>query len=73
LRSRGGATVTTHLKSKIPGFLVNDDYHKIRAGFQKDPRLANERFLDPGNPKSPKKMFFNPNIAGKIEGAYNLL
>ena len=65
--------LTAHLKGRISGFLVNEQYHKIRIGLQKNTKLGRERFLDPGNPKSPKKMFFNPNIATEIENAYKLL
>lgn len=45
-------------------------YHDIRKRLLKDKRFGEIRFLDPGNPKSPKKPFFNPNILQELDKHY---
>jgi hypothetical protein len=35
-----------------------------------DPIFASERVLDPGNPRSAKKMFFSPNILKEFDKCY---
>lgn len=45
-------------------------YHTIRKQLLKDNRFGEIRFLDPGNPKSPKKPFFNPNIIHELDKHY---
>lgn len=45
-------------------------YHDIRKRLLKDKRFGEVRFLDPGNTKSPKKPFFNPNIMQEFDKHY---
>lgn len=45
-------------------------YHDIRKRLLKDKRYGEIRFLDPGNLKSPKKSFFNPNIMQEFDKHY---
>ena len=42
-------------------------YHDIRKRLEKEKRFGEVRFLDPGNAKSPKKPFFNPNILQEFD------
>jgi hypothetical protein len=35
-----------------------------------DPRFVKSRYLGPGNPKSAKKDFYNPNIVAEFDKQY---
>ena len=45
-------------------------YHDLRKRLLKDNRYGEIRFLDPGNPKSSKKSFYNPNIMQELDKHY---
>lgn len=62
--------LTTQLKRRYSDFKANATYHRIRRDLETDSRFANERVLDPGNPKSAKKMFFSPNIISEFDKHY---
>ena len=64
-------TLTKRCKSRYDNFKTNPNYHKIRKGLETDERYARPRFLDPGNTKSAKKTFFNPNIMLEFDKHYN--
>lgn len=62
--------LTKRLKTRYNNFKINQDYHTIRRVFEKDKKYCNLRLLDPGNPKSSKKNFYNPNILKEFDKKY---
>jgi hypothetical protein len=60
------ARLTEECKKQYDGFKVNREYHALRKALQGDKRYCHVRELDPGNPKSAKKPFFNPNILTEL-------
>ena len=62
--------LTTRLKKRYSNFKSNQDYHTLRKSLEDDSRFANERVLDPGNPRSVRKTFFNPNIVSEFDKHY---
>ena len=63
-------TLTGRCKERYVNFKVNTEYHGIRSRVQTDERFGHPRFLDPGNTKSAKKIFFNPNIIAELDKHY---
>jgi hypothetical protein len=57
-------------RARYSDFKENNDFHKIRRPLLEDTRFVKERFLDPGNPKSSKKPFHNPNILAELDKHY---
>ena len=53
-------------------FKRNQQYHTIRKKLEEDEKFAAVRYLDPGNPKSSKKTFYNPNILQELDKHYQL-
>jgi hypothetical protein len=45
-------------------------YHELRKRLLRDKRFGDIRFLDPGNHRSSKKPFFNPNILQELDKHY---
>jgi len=62
--------LTTYLTNRYQDFLQNRKYHRIRKPLENDSRFCLERLLDPTNPKSSKKRFYNPNIAKEFDKHY---
>ena len=62
--------LTERLKDRYKDFLQNGDYHRIRKALKGDNRYVRTRVLDPGNKKSAKKDFYNPNIIGEFDKHY---
>ncbi len=62
--------LTKRLQGRYSDFAINHEYHRIRKGLEKDNRLCNPRYLDPGNPKSSRKNFYNPNILKEFDKHY---
>lgn len=65
--------LTTRLRKRYPNFVENQTYHKIRKSLEKLEKYCNPRYLDPGNPKSSKKNFYNPNILKEFDKHYKQL
>ena len=63
-------TLTARCKERYTDFSANQQYHQIRKGLETDKRYSHRRFLDPGNTKSAKKTFFNPNIMSEFDKYY---
>jgi hypothetical protein len=59
--------LTEECKKRYEGFKVNPDYHAQRKALHGDKRYCHRRELDPGNPRSAKKWFFNPNILQEFD------
>lgn len=52
-------------------FKVDQRFHQIRKSLESDTRFAHIRRLDPSNPKSNRKTFYNPNILREFDRYYN--
>ena len=65
--------LTTRLRKRYPNFVENQTYHKIRKSLEKLEKYCNPRYLDPGNPKSSKKNFYNTNILKEFDKHYKRL
>lgn len=64
------AILTKRLSDKFSDFIMNKEFHAIKKDLEKNPSFCNSRYLDPGNPKSAKKKFYNPNIIKEFEKHY---
>ncbi len=65
--------LTRRLRERYIDFIINQKYHDIRKPLVNDNRYANSRYLDPGNPRSAKKDFYNPNIFAEFDKHYTRL
>lgn len=63
-------TLTERCRERYEKFTPNREYHDRRKALYEDKRFVYIRLLDPGNPKSPKKPFFNPSIFGELDKYY---
>jgi hypothetical protein len=57
-------------RGRYSDFKENKRYHDIRNKCLNDERFAAVRFLDPGNPRSTRKTFFNPAILSAFDSYY---
>ena len=64
------AKLTDKCRQRYKDFKLNQQYHHIRKRLETDDRFASCRYLDPGNPKSATKTFFNPNIMVELDNYY---
>ncbi len=64
-------TLTEKCRKRYEDFKINQDYHANRKNLAVDDRFARLRYLDPGNAKSAKKTFFNPNIMSELDKHYD--
>lgn len=62
--------LTNKLKARYNNFQLNQNYHKLRKRLEKNKKLCNTRYLDPGNPKSSRKNFYSPNILKEFDEHY---
>ena len=62
--------LTTRCTKRYLDFKVNNKYHTLRKKFESDPRYTYQRLLDPSNPNSSKKAFYNPNIFKEFDQNY---
>lgn len=66
------AELKDRLKNRYLDFKENDKFHSLRKKLAVDPRYMKTRFLDPGNPRSSRKDFYNQNIVSRFDEAYTL-
>ena len=64
--------LTQRCRIRYQDFKATPKYHKIRKAYEGDQKFAITRFLDPSNAKSPKRIFFNPNIMREFDKHYSL-
>ena len=64
------ATLTEKCKKRYSNFVMNGEYHKNRRLYERDPKCAYIRYLDPTNQKSGKKVFYSDAILLKLDGHY---
>ncbi len=62
--------LTIQLRKRYIDFLANQEYHDIRKPLRNDRRYVNIRYLDPGNIRSAKKDYYNPNIIDEFDKHY---
>lgn len=58
------------LRKRYSDFKTTAKFHGIRKPLLPDPRYVRTRFLDPGNVRSGKKDFYNPNIVNEFDRHY---
>lgn len=66
------ADLRKHLAKRYADFKVNTKFHRIRRPLMTNTGLVHERLLDPKNPKSGKKDFYNANIVREFDPHYQL-
>ena len=66
------ATLKARLRARYIDFKENDKYHALRKKLGADPQFKSTRYLDPGNAKSSRKDFYNPNIISEFDKTYTL-
>ncbi|OSZ74853.1 DUF3644 domain-containing protein [Hydrogenophaga sp. IBVHS1] len=58
------------MAARYSDFKQDGRFHALRKPLLTDERYAKARYLDPGNPKSPKKDFYNPNVLSVFDASY---
>ncbi|GAB4132290.1 MAG: hypothetical protein Fur0027_19870 [Raineya sp.] len=63
--------LVNELKKEIPSLKLNKEFHDHKNQIlQNEPNLKHTRKLDPNNPKSPKKDYYDPQIIDKFKKYY---
>lgn len=62
----------SQLKRRKPDIKFNAAFHALRKPLMANRSLVHSRLLDPTNPRSSKKDFYNPNMRDRILDAYEL-
>ena len=63
--------LTNRLAKRYSDFKLNPAFHAVRKPLLSNPAYVNSRFLDPGNPKSSKKDFYNSNVLQVFDQHYS--
>jgi hypothetical protein len=66
------ADLTKKLHARYLDFKENAEFHKLKKPLMTDARYVKMRYLDPDNPKSARKPFFNPNVLREFDKFYTL-
>jgi hypothetical protein len=64
--------LTRRLKVRYANFKMSNDFHASLKPLKKELKYCMPRYLDPGNPKSAKKDFYNPNILKELDALYTV-
>ena len=62
--------LTKRCKDRYADFLENMKYHKVRKAMAAMPSMSRTRFLDPGNSRSVRKVFFSTNMLQELDRYY---
>lgn len=62
--------LTEQLRSRYSDFVENAQFHKIKSAIDRNKKFCLHRALVPGNPKSPKTKFYNPNAFTEFDKHY---
>jgi hypothetical protein len=62
--------LTEKLQNRYIDFKANPKYHELRKKIATNPQYMKSRYLDPGNAKSSRKDFYNPNILNEFDKSY---
>lgn len=57
-------------RNRYLDFKMDRKYHQLRKALELSPKYANVRLLDPDNPDSGRKTFYNPNILQEFDKEY---
>ena len=63
--------LTDRCRKRYKDFKENSKYHDIRKPLLKNEKFCRVRYLDPDNPKSANKQFYNPNIIKELDNHYS--
>jgi hypothetical protein len=66
------ATLTTRLRNRYIDFKMGPKYNAFKRNLATNPQYMRTRYLDPGNPRSSRKDFYNPNILREFDKVYTL-
>ncbi|MBT2326593.1 DUF3644 domain-containing protein [Variovorax paradoxus] len=58
------------LGARYTDFKQNQDFHGVRLPLMTDDKYTKARYLDPGNPRSSKKDFYNSNVLQVFDQHY---
>lgn len=64
------AELLKRIKAKYVDFKANKKFNQILKPLSSLPQYVNTRLLDPGNPRSSRKRFYNPNIISEFDKHY---
>ena len=59
------------MRQRYDNFLENKRFHMLRKALDNEKKYSIERLLDPTNPKSSKKRFYNSNILKEFDKHYD--
>lgn len=62
--------LTEECKKQYPDFKCDQKYHDIKKMLFGNEKFCYIRHLDPDNPKSSKKTFYDPNILQEFDKHY---
>jgi len=62
--------LTEKLQNRYIDFKANPKYHELRKKIAANPQYMKSRYLDPGNTRSSRKDFYNPNIVAEFDKSY---
>ncbi len=63
--------LTDRCRKRYKDFKENSKYHGVRKPLLKNEKFCRVRYLDPDNPKSANKQFYNPNILRELDNHYS--
>jgi Protein of unknown function (DUF3644) len=61
------AELCRRCRERYEGFKTNPQFHSVRKPLRGNAKLVYSRLLDPGNPRSAKKDYYNPNIIQEFD------
>lgn len=62
--------LSNRLDERYTDFKQNQKYHQIRKELEEESKYCKKRHLNPGNPRSGTKKFYNPNILQEFDKHY---
>lgn len=62
--------LTRQMRKRYSDFKATTTYHSLRKELANNDKYCNQRLLDPGNPRSQSKNFYNPNILKEFDKQY---
>ena len=62
---------TDRCRKRYTDFKINVTFYDIRRPLLENDKFSRIRYLDPGNPKSVQKRFYNPNILQEFDKHYS--
>jgi len=65
--------LTKTLKARYSNFLGNETYHRLKKSLESNSKLCRIRELEPGNPRTSVKRFYNANILKEFDKHYRLI